>query len=283
MPTAPEQIAIDRETIGHALKDRTLWVPIHQRSYAWEKEHVTDLYQDLARAIDEGDHEYFLGAIVVVRSSAHKLQINHGQQRLATSTILVGAIRDYFLKTGDSQTAKIIEDTYLFSTDRKTHEVSARLHLNAEDHDYFQKRILYRPDNPERLGAQRLTLTKESHRRIAKAAALAAGHVATRVATLPASDRTTHLHKWLDFIDDGARVIWVQVADARTAYFIFETMNDRGLRLSAADLLKNYLIARAEDRQMEVFQKWQAMTAVLDTLGEQEDAIVNYIRYFWIA
>ena len=114
MPGGLEQIAIDRETIGHALKDRTLYVPIHQRSYAWEKEHVADLYQDLARAIDEGDSEYFLGAIVVVKSASDKLEVNDGQQRLATSTTLIAAIRDYFLTNGDSKTAEIIENNYLF-------------------------------------------------------------------------------------------------------------------------------------------------------------------------
>ncbi|MCU1340696.1 MAG: hypothetical protein JWN92_119 [Candidatus Acidoferrum typicum] len=97
MPRGLEQIAIDRETIGHALRDRALYVPIHQRSYAWEREHVTDLYQDFSKAIDDGGGEYFLGAIVVVKGAMDKLEVNDGQQRLATSTILVAAIRDYFV------------------------------------------------------------------------------------------------------------------------------------------------------------------------------------------
>lgn len=60
-------------------------------------------------------------------------------------------------------------------------------------------------------------------------------------------------------------------------------MNDRGLKLSAADLLKNYLIGTSGDRHLEVFQKWQAMAGALDTLGEHQEAIANYVRYFWIA
>jgi Protein of unknown function DUF262/Protein of unknown function (DUF1524) len=277
------QISVGQETIGHALKDHALFVPIHQRSYAWETEHVTDLYQDLARAIDEGDSEYFLGAIVVVKSSGDKLEINDGQQRMATSTILIAAIRDYFLHNSDEKTAAIIENNHLFSTDRRTHEVLAKLHLNAEDHDYFQNRILSRADDSKRQAAEKATPTKESHKRINKAAELAATHVKRTVAALRDKDKAAHLHKWLDFLDEGARVIWVQVADGRTAYVIFETMNDRGLKLSAADLLKNYLIGMADDRQMEVFQKWQSMSAIVETLGEQEDAIVNYVRYSWIS
>ena len=109
MPTSLEQIEIERETIGHALRDRRLFVPMHQRSYAWEDEHVVDLYEDLARAISDGDQEYFLGSIVVVRTAATRFEVNDGQQRLATSTILIAAIRDYFLSSNDEKTASLIE------------------------------------------------------------------------------------------------------------------------------------------------------------------------------
>ena len=78
------------------------------------------------------------------------------------------------------------------------------------------------------------------------------------------------------------RVIWVQVSDERTAFTIFETMNDRGLKLSAADLLKNYLYAIAEERREEVIQKWHSMTGVLETIEGEEENIVEYVRCFWI-
>jgi uncharacterized protein with ParB-like and HNH nuclease domain len=119
MASGLEQIEIERETIGHALRDRKLYVPMHQRSYAWEEEHVTDLYQDFASAISDGDSEYFLGSIVVVGTGPGKFEVNDGQQRLATSTILIAAIRDYFVRQGDDKTASLIERDHLYSEDRK--------------------------------------------------------------------------------------------------------------------------------------------------------------------
>lgn len=77
-------------------------------------------------------------------------------------------------------------------------------------------------------------------------------------------------------------MIWVKVEDQPTAYRIFETMNDRGLKLSAAGLIKNYLYSLAGKRQDEVIQKWQSMTATLESLGPDDGDIVDYIRYFWI-
>ena len=55
-------IDFHKQTIGKILMDKkNLRVPINQRPYAWENEHVNDLYQDLNGAIGRGDEEYFLG------------------------------------------------------------------------------------------------------------------------------------------------------------------------------------------------------------------------------
>lgn len=70
MPTSLERIDIDKETLGHALIDRRLDVPKNQRSYAWEEEHISDLYKDLAGEINAGNPEYFLGSIVAVATSS---------------------------------------------------------------------------------------------------------------------------------------------------------------------------------------------------------------------
>ncbi len=270
------------ETIGNIFRTEKLRlrVPINQRSYAWKKEHVSDLYGDLAAAIADQREEYFLGSIVVVRVN-DRTEVYDGQQRLATSMILVAAIRDYFLESGDEKTAGIIEMQSLFSEDRETHEENCHFRLNAEDQDFFFKRVLLRPKSADRIAAKKTAL-KTSHKLINDAAALAAKHVNGIVQALPEPARGKQLHRWLDFLEKGARVIWVQVGDERTAFTIFETMNDRGLKLSSADLLKNCIYATAEDRKEEAIQKWQAMCAVLESVEGEEEGIVDYIRSFWI-
>jgi uncharacterized protein with ParB-like and HNH nuclease domain len=51
-----------------------------------------------------------------------QLEVNDGHQRLATLMILIAAIRDVFLSINDEKAAGLIEDDFLFTTDRKTHE-----------------------------------------------------------------------------------------------------------------------------------------------------------------
>lgn len=275
-----DRISIDPETIGHVLKDSRLRVPLHQRSYAWKDEHVLDLYQDLTKAIRDGDSEYFLGSIILVKSPEGHLEVNDGQQRLATSVILLAAIRNYFYRTGDQKTSGIIESEFLFSVNRKTHETLPRLQLNVEDNDYFVRRVLHLPDSVERKAA---ITSKESHKKIDAAAKLAAKHVKEIVAPFREQDKTGHLHDWVEYFERSARIIKVTVSDASTAYVIFETMNDRGLQLSAADLLKNHLYGLAEDRLQEAVERWQSMAGALATLPDQDETTVTYIRHMWIS
>lgn len=272
-------IEIKSSTIGLILQEKNLCVPLSQRSYRWEADHVDDLYKDINAALLANLDEYFLGSVVVIKSQG-KTYVYDGQQRLATSMILISAIRDYFLLAGDEETARLIEDEALYSKHRRTHEETPHLKLNAEDHQFFHNRILLRPDTAERKAAR---IQRDSHKRIEKASKLAKEFVRTTIAAgLQAPQASDHLHRWLDFIKDALRVIWVQVSDERTAFTIFETMNDRGLKLSSADLLKNHLYAIADDRRDEVIQKWQSMTAVLETIEGEEENVVEYVRCFWV-
>ena len=80
-------IAIELEGIGRILLNRNLAVPIYQRSYAWEEEHVSDLINDVETSRAESAHEYFIGSLVTTRNQAARAEVADGQQRLATITI----------------------------------------------------------------------------------------------------------------------------------------------------------------------------------------------------
>jgi hypothetical protein len=265
---------IGLDAIGHALSDKRLGVPIYQRSYAWGEVHVTDLLQDLGAAMADGENEYFLGSIVATTGVDDREEIVDGQQRLATTSILIAAVRDYFYSNGDKDRASDIEREYLSTRDIRTQEKTAKLRLNDNDNDFYVKRILSLPGHADRSIAP----TKLSHGRIVKAAELSAKHVAAlaSIGSKPA-DRLIAL---LEFIGKRAKVIWVRVPDHANAFTIFETLNDRGLELAISDLLKNYLFLAAETRLPEVQTQWIAMIATLEAV-EKESVVVDFIRHLW--
>src|SRR5258708_8771313 len=170
--------------------------------------------------------------------------------------ILISAIRDYFYNHGDQPTADTIAKESLFSPERQTNELRPHFTLSGNDNAYCTDSVLRNPTDAKRLAAKP-DPKKESHIRIATAYSIASEHIATITKSVTPAAASKLLHRWLDFVEKGARVIWVEVEDQPTAYRIFETMNDRGLKLSAADLIKNYLYSLAGRRQAEVVQKWQ--------------------------
>jgi hypothetical protein len=282
------KIRFEEETLGLIVRNRKgLRVPINQRSYAWRPSHVKDLFTDLNGAITTGATEYFLGSIIVVNppDQSVEIEVYDGQQRLATTMILIAAIRDFFaVSLKDDAEANTITSESLLSVARRGRE-TAHFTLSAADHAFFVARVLRKPDHPDRKAAKP-DAKKESHELIEDAAMAAAEHVKVITRNLPADVQAATLQKWLDFLQDGARVIWVEVQDQPTAYRIFETMNDRGLKLSAADLVKNYLYALLDEKQPQqaeqLTHKWQAMSAILESLGREDGDVVDYIRYFWI-
>lgn len=276
---AGERLEIGRQGIAKLIKDGNLCVPPNQREYAWKDEHVTDLYQDIAKAIGDDEPDYFLGSVVVARSNG-SLEVFDGQQRIATTVILLAAIRDYYLDNNDRERAGIIETDYLMSRNLGTLEPQPKLTLSKIDHDFYLKKVLD-PDSAIRLA---MLSTCESHERIQKATQLARQHVEAIVAPYPPAARSQRLSEWVSFLVERATVICVQVADDKSAYVVFETMNDRGLRPSAADLLKNHLFGLAGNRLDEAERNWIAMTGALDTVADaDEDIVVDYVRHLWIS
>lgn len=269
-------MTIDLVGIADALATRRVQVPAYQRSYKWEKDHVEALFDDISNAIAESEEEYFLGSVVASMQEAEgeRLEVVDGQQRLATTTILIAAIRDHFATTGDTDRTDGIESKYLLEKDIWSKEITPRLKLNDGDHAFFTKRVLSRPGSDERDA----TPTKESHRAIDVAANLAADHV-SRTADL-GSKPTERLRDLLDYLTKRAKIIWVTVPTHANAFVIFETLNDRGLDLAISDLLKNFLFLTAGDRISEVQSHWIGMFAVLEGAGIEADA-VDYIRHLW--
>jgi hypothetical protein len=64
---------------------------------------------------------------------------------------------------------------------------------------------------------------------------------------------------------------------------MFETLNDRGLRITQAHLVKSYLFGQAgEARLHEAIQKWALIRGALESL-EEEDITVTFLRHALIA
>ena len=268
--------------IGKLLKDGRLTVPPNQRSYAWDDRHVTDLLQDLNDTIGKEGDEYFLGAVVLINSGDGIPTIADGQQRLATTTILLSRIRDRLRKAGRPRSAESVDAEFIQSIDRDTEEMIPRLTLNLEDNEFFVRHIIANDRVSE--NERDKQAVRASNRRLAKASKTIDEFLDSVLQNLPEAGRADHLLKWVKYLENSANIIVVRVSDELGAYRIFETLNDRGLRAGQADLLKNFFLSKAgKDRMAEAQNYWTGMGAALETLGDDDsDLLVTYIRHLWV-
>jgi hypothetical protein len=267
-------IEFEHKGIGAVLAHNRLSVPLNQREYAWEIEHVQELLSDFSGAIENDQPTYFLGTLVLT-SGADGPEVSDGQQRLATTTILLTAIRDYLKGIKDYPRATSIEQEFLRTTDFETTDTVSRLRLNVDDNEFFKHYVIE--------GNHSVEPKLESHKKIKAASDLALKHVGLILE--PHQKQTAKnatLQRWVKFIRDGAQVVVLRVPDHLNAFVMFEILNDRGLKASQADLIKNYLLRLCGDQHMaEGQQKWAKMKAVLDSIG-QGDITVTYLHHLLI-
>src|SRR5262249_39303030 len=101
----PTQYRPERRTIGELLSmtNPPILVPNWQRNFSWTTSEVETFWQDMMLFNEQysGDtintEEYFLGSVVIVDNNESHLLLD-GQQRLATSAILLSVVRDFLAK-----------------------------------------------------------------------------------------------------------------------------------------------------------------------------------------
>ncbi|MFV0178362.1 DUF262 domain-containing protein [Empedobacter falsenii] len=70
----------------------TYEVPIYQRNYAWEKEEVNDLIQDVYDAFSANKPVYYIGTLVSFLKDDNVYEVIDGQQRLTTINLSLKAL-----------------------------------------------------------------------------------------------------------------------------------------------------------------------------------------------
>lgn len=270
--------------IGTLLRRTRLHVPANQRPYAWDETHVRTLLEDLHEAILRDDEDYFLGTIVLVSTGKDIPAIADGQQRLATTSILLARIRDRQFDLGRTRRAEAIDSDYIRSIDMDTEELVPKLRLNTEDHEFYLQYVLTSMKDVIEQGVHEYPLpSKPSNVRIATASSVINNFLDELLSSHRREGQSDLLNRWVTFIRDNATVVVVTASDEVGAYRMFETLNDRGVQASQADILKNFLFSKAVSRTAEAQARWHAIVNAIESVPDNVDQrLVTFIRHFWV-
>lgn len=272
----PKQSAIDHAVIGIAevLRLQEFQVPTYQRPYSWKTQPVSDFWTDLRTALNTKP-EYFLGSIVVTTEGAGtRLTIIDGQQRLATTAILLSCIREVYSDRKMAQDAAKVHSDYLASYSLRTKVDEPKLQLSDQDDDFFRKLVI------DYSGATTPPVaTYESHTRLLAARNYLKPQLKADLDAYGAKWEE-RLTSWIDFLKEGATVIRIQVPTEADAFLIFETLNARGEDLTPVDLLKNYLFSQAHGRLEAVKKAWIGAVSLFEK-PDSNEVVIDFVRHFW--
>lgn len=263
-------------------------IKAYQRPYSWEKEQREDYWNDLEDMFDGETDQHFFGSLLTINNKQPngfiERELVDGQQRLTTTLILFCALRD-MLETAQKQLgiSGFIEQTIL-KIGIAPNQVS-RLALQGNDNSFFVNHILPIKKELEFDKLKKLfprgVATSRSQKKIRDCYLFFVERI---------WDRCERDLLKLDFFAQtfqnkmfsGVLFIDVTAEDLESAYSIFGAMNNRGLPLSASDLIKNALLEKIAGNSVEnqeVFnQKWMQLN---DNIGDGSD-LTTFIRHWWL-
>ncbi len=233
-------------------------IPIYQRLYSWKKEQCEQLWDDIIK-IGGNDkmNGHFIGSILYVRDGnthSSPLLIIDGQQRLTTIMLLFIALRNH---SSEEDKRKKIE-SYLINSN-KDGDKKFRLILSESDKDTLLSLI----DKNKRKPSEPSVKIVENFELFEKWIS-------------ENTDKLETIFKGLEKL----MIVWIALEKGKDdPQLIFESMNSKGIELTQADLIRNYIIMETEVENQENFynQYWRAME---EDFKQNEILFNRFVRHY---
>jgi uncharacterized protein with ParB-like and HNH nuclease domain len=293
----------------------TIHIPIFQRPYSWGKEQLSQFFNDLKNA-NSNNNSHFFGLIVYVfQDKGDKvIDVIDGQQRLTTCIISLSVLRD--LMEDLDKNAKWSEDDIERNSEAiskvKTalrHKKECRLKTANEKKfenlflEVIQKAILDFADKNEsprvdyenqkagsknrfavksdflqNLGDKRVTKSKNSYKNYISI------HNYFKDVLDKANSNEEKFELLISYSDtllDNFRYIPFEVKSYDQAFEYFEVLNDRGLEISALDLIKNECLKKklTDAEREDIFDLW---TEIFSNVLDHSHNLIQFVRYAYM-
>lgn len=265
------------------------YIPKYQREYTWGKREWGLLFNDVI----ENDKGYFLGSIICVDDSQSALgetvlEVIDGQQRITSLSILLLALyeqlnarkefldddqkidlsmlkRELVIKKGSQFVARLTPQVQSCNQADYYSLLADSQLINAEKSKYAGIRRIYKAFDyfneciekyiTETIGDKEYETEEKKQKEV---------------------------EALFDLVDkfNSSVLVAIQVETHKDAYMLFESLNNRGVPLSAIDLIKNLLISVSDKDQKadECYLKWKN---ILGYLGEEYGAQERFFRYYY--
>ena len=203
-------------------------IPVYQRNYTWTPEREVKQYlNDLCRVLRGEYKNHFMGILIYLEKTidfgSREFSVIDGQQRLTTTFLTIYAIREMFKCNNDLDAVGLLDGQFLTNMHCKD-KIKYRLKPLVADDDVYRFIVEDRLEDIE---------NKDSL--IYKNYIYIRGYLEGLVANgYSANDILLALNKLY--------IVCVPISEDDNAQKIFESINATGVKLTAADLIRNYLL-----------------------------------------
>ncbi len=261
-------------------------VPRYQRAYTWGKFQWEQIFDDLI----SNDSGYFLGSIICINQAndaiaTQELELVDGQQRLLTLSLLFASLYDAlntYCPIPDNE--RLINESLIAS------KVGLKRKLVLEN------------SNQLRLNPQFERRNEDDYKSVLCEAGLIQGaepapHAGNRQIFRAYRYFQDRLKKMLDDETDcqatismlinkinQACMVKIEVVSHADAYILFESLNNRGIPLTAVDMIKNKLLSVLDCPEGHgIDHYYQQWITLLSYLGEDYKVQERFFRHYYNA
>jgi uncharacterized protein with ParB-like and HNH nuclease domain len=271
-------------------KDPIYQIPDYQRQYSWKDEQVTQLWDDIYEAYQNNkedrsvDTNYFLGSLIVIAKGNGIEDIVDGQQRITTLMILLCVLRKLYPKINSSvdpeknpRVVKIkkIENCICDSNDMKR----LRLQSDPSHASDFAESIFDRNDFSDIRKPSKKGIELEARNRYINTA-----YIFNNYLTRLGKDESGNL---VNYLLNQVKLIKITCYDEGFAIKLFQVLNDRGMDLSAADIIKGYLLApinRDQHKHAVFMNDWRVIEQWISDMDNVNlTDMFTYYQYYLLA
>ena len=278
---AEANISVNKQTVLQLLKsgqEVPFLIPEYQRPYSWSDDEIITLFDDIwgfsiDRTQPNGAKSYFLGCVVSYKENGVR-QIIDGQQRITSLFLLLRAVF-----------------AMLENEDNKTEEVNNFI-SKIKPALWKENEMTGREDRSQML--LRSDVVSDSGNEILR-------HILETGTTIQGAEDnySKNYNKFLELYTDKSQnspnqifhfivallnytiLLPIEADDQETALTIFNTLNNRGLPLSDADIFKSYIYKRLDDTGKRTFiDKWKTLEADAAKVDESIQSLFYYHMFY---
>lgn len=253
-------------------------IPEYQRPYSWSDDEIITLFEDLwefsiERTHNDGAKSYFLGCVVSYEENGER-QIIDGQQRITSLFLLLRAVFS-MLEKEDNKTDEVnnfiqkIKPALWKENEMTGKEDRSKILLRSEvvtDSENLILRNILESGEADKNAKDNYSKNYNKFKELY---------------IQKSQSSPNQIYHFVLALLNYSILLPITADDQETALTIFNTLNNRGLPLSDADIFKSYIYKKLDDTGKKAFiNKWKKLETDAEKVNESIQSLFYYNMFY---